>query len=221
MKPLVIFGLGDAGLLAHTYFTTDTERTIAAFTVDRAYMPADPVFCGVPVVPFEEVETLYGQEQHDFFVALGYSGVNALRRQKFLEARQKGYRLASYISSRATVLNDGMIGGNCFILEDNTIQPFARIGDNVTMWSGNHLGHHSVIHDHCFLASHIVVSGRVEVGESCFIGVNATIRDHVKIGARSVIGAGSTILGDVEPEGVYVGTASERSRVPSSRLKKI
>ena len=123
--------------------------------------------------------------------------------------------MASFISSHATVLNDGRIGENCFIFEDNSIQPFVTIGNNVTLWSGNHIGHHSTIKDHCFIASHVVVSGGVEIGEECFIGVNATLRDHIKIGA------GALLLADAEPEGVYIGAATERSKVPSTRLRGI
>lgn len=125
------------------------------------------------------------------------------------------------MSSRATVLNDDRIGENCFVLEDNTIQPFVEIGDNVTLWSGNHIGHHSRIGSHSFLASHVVVSGGVVIGEQCFIGVNATLRDHIRIGDRCVIGAQALLLEDAAPEGVYIGNATERSRVPSSRLRKI
>ena len=47
--------------------------------------------------------------------------------------------------------------------------------------SGNHIGHHSVIRDHAFISSHVVVSGRVEIGEQCFVGVNATLRDHIRL----------------------------------------
>ena len=132
-----------------------------------------------------------------------------------------GYQLASYISSRASILNSDSIGDNCFILEDNTIQPFATIGNNVTLWSGNHIGHHTVIHDHSFIASHVVVSGGCEIGEQCFIGVNATLRDHITIGDRCVLGAASILLRDAEPDGVYIGQATERSKVPSSRLRGI
>lgn len=95
------------------------------------------------------------------------------------------------------------------------------IGDNVTLWSGNHIGHHSVIRSHSFIASHVVVSGGVEIGEQCFIGVNATLRDHIKVGDKCVIGAGAILLGDAEPEGVYMAPATERSKVPSTRLRKI
>jgi sugar O-acyltransferase (sialic acid O-acetyltransferase NeuD family) len=219
-KKLVVFGSGDIGQLAHYYFTNDSDYDVVAFTVDAAYIK-EATFCGVPVVPFEEISDQYPPTEYDLFVALSYAKLNQVRREKYLAAREKGYHIPSYISSHATVLNDGRIGENCFILEDNTIQPFVTIGNNVTLWSGNHIGHHSTIHDHCFLASHIVVSGGVSIDESCFIGVNATLRDHITIGSKSVIGAGVLVLADVEPEGLYIGTATERSSIPSTRLRKI
>ena len=219
-KKLVIFGAGDIAQLAHFYFSTDTAYEVAAFTVDAGYIDASE-FCGLPVIPFEDVAKLYSPDAHDFFVALSYSSLNKLRKDKYLAAKAMGYRCASYVSSRATVLNRDSIGDNCFILEDNTIQPFATIGDNVTLWSGNHVGHHSRIADHCFIASHCVISGGVQIEEACFIGVNVTLRDHIRIGARCVIGAGALLLADAEPEGVYIGPATERSRVPSGRLRKI
>jgi sugar O-acyltransferase (sialic acid O-acetyltransferase NeuD family) len=191
-----------------------------AFTVDSAYLTV-PSFCGLPVVPFEDLPRYYPPESHDLFIAVGYTKLNQVRKEKYLAGKAMGYRLASYISSRAVVLNEGRIGDNCFIFENNVIHPFVTIANNVTLWSGNHIGHHSTLHDHCFLASHIVVSGGVEVGESCFIGVNASLRDHIKVGERCVIGAGSLLLSNAEPEGVYMATATERSRVPSSRLRKI
>jgi sugar O-acyltransferase (sialic acid O-acetyltransferase NeuD family) len=219
-KPLVIFGAGDIAELAHYYFSTDSNYEVVAFTVDAAYITEEN-FCDLPVVPFEELVNRYPPDSHQLFVALSYSKLNAVRKEKYLVAKTLGYQLASFISSHATVLNNGRIGENCFIFEDNTIQPFVIIGNNVTLWSGNHIGHHSTIKDHCFIASHVVVSGGVEIGEQCFIGVNVTLRDHIKIGEKCVIGAGALMLADAEPEGVYIGAATERSRVPSSRLKRI
>ena len=219
-KPLVIFGSGDIAQLAHYYFSTDSNYEVAAFTVDANYIE-ESEFCGLPVVAFEDVAKNYPSDSYDFFVALSYTKLNALRKEKFLAAKEMGYKLVSYISSRATVLNEGRIGENCFIFEDNTIQPFVTIGNNVTLWSGNHIGHHSVIHDHTFIASHVVISGGVEIGEQCFVGVNATLRDHIKIGDRCVVGAGALVLADAAPEGVYIGTATERSKVPSTRLRGI
>jgi sugar O-acyltransferase (sialic acid O-acetyltransferase NeuD family) len=221
MKPrLVIFGAGDLGELANFYFRTDSAYEVVAFTLDAAYIEST-TFCGLPVVPFEELSRHYPAAEHALFIALSYSRLNAVRKEKFEAARSMGYALPGYVSSRATVLNEGRIGANCFILEDNTVQPFASIGDNVTLWSGNHIGHHSVIGDHTFVASHVVVSGGVRIGQQCFIGVNATLRDHITVGDRCVIGAGALLLEDAQPEGVYMGTGTERARVPSTRLRGI
>jgi sugar O-acyltransferase (sialic acid O-acetyltransferase NeuD family) len=219
-KPLIIFGAGDIAQLAHFYFSTDSNHEVKVFTVDAAYLTSAE-FCGLPVVPFEELVNRYLPDTHEMFIALSYSKLNEVRKEKYLAAKALGYQLASYISSHATVLNQGRIGDNCFIFEDNTIQPFVTIGNNVTLWSGNHIGHHSIIHDHCFIASHVVISGGVEVGESCFIGVNATLRDHIKVGPKCVVGAGALLLADADSEGVYFGQATERAKVPSTRLRKI
>ena len=219
-KRLVVFGSGDLAELAHFYFRTDSHYSVTAFTLDAAYI-RETTFGGLPVVPFDDVGALYPPESHAFFVALSYSKLNAVRRDKYLAAKSLGYDLASFISSRATVLNEGRIGENCFILEDNTIQPFVTVGNNVTMWSGNHIGHHSSIGDHTFIASHAVISGGVKIGEQCFIGVNATLRDHISVGDRCVIGAGTLLLGDAEPEGLYIGQATERAPLHSTGLRSI
>lgn len=219
-KPLVIFGTGQIAELAAFYFKHDSHYEPVAFTVDRAYLSGD-TFQGLPVVAFEDLAAHFPTNQVEVFVALSYARVNAVRAEKVAAVRAAGYSLASYVSSRATTFPGFSAGENCFILEDNTIQPCTRIGANVTLWSGNHIGHHSVIEDNCFISSHVVISGGVRVGKNTFIGVNATVRDHVSIGERCVIGAGSLILADAEPEGVYLAPAAERSRVPSSRLRSI
>lgn len=219
-RKLIIFGSGDLAELAHFYFVKDSDYEVVAFTLDGDYIK-EPMSCGLPVVAFENVFEEYSPTDYDCFVALSYSKINSLRMERYLEAKELGYSMASYTSSRATILNQGRIGENCLILEDNTIQPFVRIGNNVTLWSGNHIGHHSVIRDHAFISSHVVVSGGVEIGEQCFVGVNATLRDHIKVGAKSVIGAGALILSDVARDGVYIGSSTERSKVPSSRLRGI
>jgi sugar O-acyltransferase (sialic acid O-acetyltransferase NeuD family) len=219
-KPLVIFGSENLAQLAHFYFSRDSEYEVVAFTVDGAYLK-ETTLLGLPVVPFEDISTCYPAEEYYLFIALSYSKLNTLRKEKYLVAKSLQYRLANYISSRSNILNEGLIGDNCFILEDNTIQPFVIIGNNVTLWSGNHIGHHSVIQDHCFIASHVVISGGVEIGEQCFIGVNATLRDHIKVGQRCIIGAGALLLSNAEPDGLYAEIATERSKVPTIRLQKI
>ncbi|MEM7033668.1 MAG: sugar O-acyltransferase, partial [Chloroflexota bacterium] len=70
--------------------------------------------------------------------------VNRLRESFCKMLRADGYQLISYISPRASVMGDNEFGDNVFIFEDNTIQPYVKIGDGTILWSGNHIGHHSV-----------------------------------------------------------------------------
>ena len=219
-SPLVIFGGSEIAEVAHYYFSKDTNYDVIGFTVDGAYVTQDR-FCELPVIPFEELPSRHPASSCSLFIALSYSKLNSVRMTKYQAAKALGYTCPSYVSSKASVLNAHRIGENCFILEDNTIQPFATIGDNVTLWSGNHIGHHACIGDHSFISSHVVVSGGVTIGQQCFIGVNATIRDHVNIGDRCVIGAGALLLHDADSDGVYIGGETPRSKVPSSRLRRI
>ena len=107
--------------------------------------------------------------------------MNRLRAEVFQKVKASGYECISYVSSKATVFPETPIGENCFILEDNTIQPFASVGDNVVLWSGNHIGHHGEIKDHVMFSSHVVLSGHCAVEPYSYFGVNATIRDGLAI----------------------------------------
>ncbi len=220
MKPIIIFGTGDIAEISHFYLSHDSEYTVVAFTVDSQYLTSS-TFCHLPVIPFESIEGQYPPDKYNMFVAISYAKINTLRAKKVQEAKQKGYSLISYISSKATTWPGLEIGENCFIIEDNTIQPFVKIGNNVTIWSGNHIGHHATIEDNCFITSHVVISGGVKIGKNCFIGVNSTIRDHISIANNCVIGAGSLILKDTQESGVYTTPSAELSKVPSHRLRKL
>lgn len=217
---LVIFGTGDIAELAFFYFSRDSQFKPVAFTVDRAFI-TDDTFNGLPLIPFDEIEKHFPPDSHSMFIALSYAQLNRLRRTKCDEAMAKGYELATYVSSKASVWSVDQIGYNGFILENVVVQPFARIANNVTIWSGTHVGHHTTIQDDCFITSHVVISGGVDVGKGSFLGVNATIRDHIKIGERCVIGAGAWISGSIEDEGVYITKGTERSNLPSSKLRKL
>jgi sugar O-acyltransferase (sialic acid O-acetyltransferase NeuD family) len=220
MSQIIIFGTGEMAELADFYFTNDSAYEVAGFAVDAAFRTQGE-FRGRPVAAFEDVDKRFPPYRYGMFVAVGYSKVNAVRAEKVAAARTKGYRIATYVSSRATIFPGFEPKENCFILEDNTIQPFASIGANVTLWSGNHIGHHSVIEDDVFVASHVVVSGGVRIGQGSFVGVNVTIRDHVTIGRQCVLGAGALVLEDQPDFSVVSPRGSERSAVPSHRLRKL
>ena len=218
MARLIIFGAGDIARLAHFYFTRDSEHDIVAFTVDSQYCKGE-TFLDLPLVPFEKVAMLYPVSEYKMFVALSYARMNKLRAAKYHQGKEKGYELVSYISSRCSFLTDYPVGDNCFILEDTIVQPFARIGNNVTLWSGSHVGHDTVIEDHCFLAPHSVVSGWVRIRNNCFIGVNATLRNSITIAPETLVGAGAVITNDTAERGVYLPGRAQLSSRESSEFE--
>jgi sugar O-acyltransferase (sialic acid O-acetyltransferase NeuD family) len=218
MKRLVIFGTGDFARVAWFYFSNDSDYRVEAFTVDREFL-SERSFEELPVVPFENVESLYPPSQYELFVAVGFKKLNRSRAEIYEKAQLKGYRLASYISSRAVNSGRVVCGQNCFILENNVLQPFVRIGSDVVLWSGSHIGHDAVIGDHCFISSHVILSGRVRIGDRCFLGVNVSVKHGVTIAPECLIGAGAVVLKDTARGGVYLIRSTPATPVDSSHVE--
>ena len=190
------------------YLARDSDYDVVAFSA-TADQIAGPECYGLPLVPFETVQEHYPPDVFRMFIAVGYVRLNAVRARFFAEAKAKGYRLITYLSSKATHWGDTVLGENCFIFEDNTIQPFVTIGDNTILWSGNHIGHHSTIGAHCFISSHVVVSGHCRIGASTFVGVNATISDSVTVGDRNLIGACALLQKNTRPDETYLAARTK------------
>jgi sugar O-acyltransferase (sialic acid O-acetyltransferase NeuD family) len=204
-SPLVLVGAGEFAQIACEYFRHDSDYDVVAFSVERAYL-AQPTLAGLPVVAWETLEAHYPPTECKVFVAIPASQLNRLRTRFYREAGRRGYRFATYVSSRAFVWRNAELGENSFVFEGNVIQPFVRVGNNCILWSGNHVGHRTVVRDNVFIASHAVVSGYCEIGENSFVGVNATFNDHVKVAPDNVIGAGALVTRDTEPGRVYTGS---------------
>lgn len=212
MADVVIFGTGDFARLASIYLRDDSAHSVVAFAVDEQFIEEKDIQ-GIPVVAAERLTETHPPDRVSVLVAIGFSKVNRARAAVYDRVAAEGYECISYVHSSVQRWPETKIGANCFIFEQNVVQPFVELGNDVILWSGNHIGHHSAIGDHCFIASHVVVSGNCSIGARCFIGVNATLRDGIAIADDCVIGAGAVILGDTEPGSVYGATATEpRSR---------
>jgi sugar O-acyltransferase (sialic acid O-acetyltransferase NeuD family) len=202
-KQIIIFGTGEIAEIAAYYFTHDSDFDVIAFTADDEFINQDS-FQGKPLIPFSKIQERYPPDQYSMHVALSYQKLNQVRESKYHQAKRSGYKLVSYVSSKAIIWPDLTLGDNCFILEGQNIQPTVKIGNNVMLWSCNHIGHGSVIHDHVYLASHICISGHCTIGERTFIGVNATTRDFCSIGKDCFIAMGADITQKIIPDGSSV-----------------
>ncbi len=219
-KKLIIVGTGETGLIAYEYFQFDSEYEVIAFSVNEKYIE-DKELNNLPVMVFETLEENYPSDEYEVYVAISSGKLNRNRTKVYNEVKDKGYKCASYISSKAFVWRNVEIGENSFIFEDNTIQPFVKIGNNVILWSGNHIGHNTTIEDNCFISSHCVISGFCEIGKNSFLGVNCTIENNVNIAKDNFIGAGALIQKDTNEKEFFQVKQTELSRVNTHRLFRI
>lgn len=218
IKKLIIFGTGDIAQIANYYFQIDSEYEVVAFTVDKDFIDKD-TYESKPLVAFEELEHHYPKDFYEVFIALSYSSMNSLREKKYHEVKERGYKIASYISSKCSYLSQFEPGENAFIFEDNTIQPYVRIGNNVTLWSGNHIGHHSIIESHNFVSSHVVISGHCHIKSNCFLGVNSTLAHKVTLEKGTLLGAGVIMSKNSDVNGVYVASRPVKINKSSFDIK--
>jgi sugar O-acyltransferase (sialic acid O-acetyltransferase NeuD family) len=220
MSKIVVFGAGKIAEVFHASALNDPELSIAGFTCDRAFVTGQTLH-GLPLVPFDEVESVFPPSDFSMFVAIGYHELNSVRAERCRQAQGRGFRLASFVSPRAYVPQSCKLGANCCIMDGASLQPYVRLGDDVFVWNGAVVGHHATIGDHCWLASNCTISSTVTLEPNCFVGVNAAIGHAITVGARSIIGASTVITRSTAPDGVYIARDTERFRLSSQRFMRI
>jgi len=207
MNKVIIFGTEQIAQLAHYYLSKDSTYDVICFTVHKKYKNKD-TFENKLIVDFEDIENLYPPSEYMLFAPMSGKGLNKIRENVYNEGKEKGYKFISYISSKATVLTD-KIGDNCFILEDNTIQPFVEIGNNCVLWSGNHIGHHTIINDHVFITSHCVISGNCCIKPYSWLGVNCSIKNGIVIEEGTLIAMSASVIKPTDKYTIYMGVPAK------------
>jgi|WetSurSiteA1Bulk_404760.scaffolds.fasta_scaffold68940_1 sugar O-acyltransferase (sialic acid O-acetyltransferase NeuD family) len=218
MEKVIIFGASLFGELCYFCLTHDSPHEVVAFTADKKYILKDELF-GLPVIPFEEVESFFPPSEYKMIVSISFQRVNRLREEKYSQAKAKGYDLISYVSSKASTWPGLVIGDNSMIGENSSIEPFAKIGNNVTVTSCVMIGHHVVLRDHCFVAPGAVILGGVTVESHCLIGANATIKEGVRVARECIVGTGVSITKDTQERGVYTSRPPELHPKRSDQLR--
>jgi len=218
MKKVVLFG---DGAVAHTTYhdlsLCSSEYEVVGFTVDADHIQEETLF-GLPVMPFAQVQSVFPPEKCHMLVAIGYAATNRLRAERYVQAKEKGYRLVNFISPNTVIYPGLEIGDNCHISHNCTIFQGVRIGNNVTVGANSVIGHDVVIHDHCFIASAVAIAGGVTVGPYCFLGTNATIRNRIHLASESVVGAGALVLEDTDKCSVCLGQCAQVLPITSREL---
>jgi UDP-N-acetylglucosamine acyltransferase len=89
----------------------------------------------------------------------------------------------------------------CVTITRGTVKggSLTKVGSHTLIMAYAHIGHDSVIGDHCMLVNGATLAGHVTVEEWAVVGALCPVHQFVRIGAHSYVGGGTTITQDVLP----------------------
>lgn len=221
-EKIIIFGISKVAQVVYANIHEDSKCNleVAGFCVDAAYYEEDMMF-GLPVFRFEEIEQKMPASEYKMLIAIGYHKMNTVRAQKYKMAKQKGYELVSYIHSNADISKTAVIGQNCIILNNVSIEPFVEIGDDVCVFCNAVVAHHSKVEAHAWITSGTVIGGNSHIGQYCFLGINSTIGHNIGIGDNNFIGAGAVVTKNTEADSVYVIADTPKYRLSTKQFMRL
>jgi len=212
-KKVIIYGDTNFAKQLKYCFDTDSNYEVEAFTVHKQFRNLTRLE-GLPVIDFEKAVTDYPPVDYSFFVAIGYTKMNAVRAEIMEELRSLGYDLVNHIASSA-ICKAETLGCNVFINDMSYVGEYAKIGNGCILNSKIIVGHRSVLKDNVFIGGAAVIAGDVVVENNCFIGDNSTIANGLIIGSHSFIGAAAYINKSTEAGKVYVAAPAKKINVSS------
>jgi UDP-N-acetylglucosamine acyltransferase len=120
-----------------------------------------------------------------------------------------------------------VIGDNNVIREGVTIhrgtvqdRSETTIGDNNLIMAYVHIGHDSVIGNHCILVNNAALAGHVHIGDWAILSGYTLVHQFCHIGAHSFSGMGTAIGKDVPAYVTVFGSPAEAKSINSEGLKR-
>lgn len=195
MKSLVIFGNSNFSKILKWHIDHDDQREVVAFCTEKKYIKED-VFEGLPLIDFNNIESLYPPEDHEILLGIGYRKMNDIRKRVFYSCKEKGYTIASFFHSTSLVESNDIGEGN-IVLEQSLISPFVTLGEGNLIWNNVSIAHDDKIGDFNTFSGMAGIAGNVTIGNNCFFGKSCVVSDHLKINDFSLIGASAFVGRDV------------------------
>ena len=95
-----------------------------------------------------------------------------------------------------------------------------RVGDDVLVMTGAHVGHDAQIGDRVILVNHVAIAGHVVVGDDVIVGGLSGVHQFVRIGRGAIIGALTMVTNDVIPYGLVQAPRGELDGLNLVGLKR-
>lgn len=221
MKKLIIFGNGKITEAVYNSMIDDKSFNykIECFCVEKKYKKKK-TFLGLPNYDFETIEKKFSPSKHLFFVAIGYQKLNQIREKIFYRVKKKGFKLISYVHEIHKKNSTLKVGKNCFLMKDSIIHPNVELEDNVFVWGGAIICHHSKLKKNSWLTAGSKIMGSSVVGDNTFIAGGSLISHNIKIGKKSFIGANSLVVKNVPDNSVVISKPSDKIRMSSDNFIK-
>ncbi len=218
MKKLIVYGITEMAEYLYPYLIRDNEVEVVAFTVESKYLNKETFF-QKEIIPFEEIEEKYPPKDYEMIIAIGPTQMNKVREKYFLLAKEKGYKMYSYVSKLASVMSS--IGENSIIGDFVVIQPNAKIRDNNIIYEHTIICTKASIGSHNYIAPAVRVGTNDIVGNNVILGMNSTLKTDINIANETLVGANCYISKNTEFKGVYGVKSAELYGCVSDKVNMV
>ncbi len=120
-----------------------------------------------------------------------------------------------------------VVGARCRIREGATLNTgtaggggVTRLGCDVLVMTGAHVGHDAQIGDRVILVNNVAIAGHVMLGDDVIVGGLSGIHQFVRVGRGAIIGAVTMVTNDVIPFGLVQAPRGELEGLNLVGLKR-
>lgn len=120
-----------------------------------------------------------------------------------------------------------IVGQRCRIREAATLNlgtegggGITRVGDDVLIMTGAHVGHDAQIGNRVILVNHVAIAGHCVLGDDVIVGGLSGVHQFVRIGRGAIIGAVTMVTNDVIPYGLVQAPRGELDGLNLVGLKR-
>lgn len=120
-----------------------------------------------------------------------------------------------------------VVGARCRIREGATLNlgtegggGVTRVGDDVLIMTGAHVGHDAQIGNRVILVNNVAIAGHCVLGDDVIVGGLSGVHQWVRIGQGAIIGAVTMVTNDVIPYGLVQAPRGELDGLNLVGLKR-
>lgn len=151
----------------------------------------------------------------EVIIAIGNNKI----RQKIFEALKKQIKFATLIHSKSHCAYGVKIGDGTVVMPGSLLNTDTIIGRNCIVNSNSSIDHDCVIGDHTHICPGTVLAGNVIIGKNCWIGLGAKIIQNCTIGNNVFVAAGAVVTKDVKSNSFVKGIPAKKYE--KKRLAKL